>query len=139
LTYENAVNWLIENMDLDDFDSYLDFWENGIQTEETFSDKMLSNQRFRGLLDRAVFKQKPEWRYGDLPPLPFEQPPTPRRRISRERTFATIEEKKTTFTTKEVYLLNPNKARPTIIRELQELVRQKRIERVSKGVYRNVS
>jgi len=139
LTYENAVAWLIENTDLDEYDSYLDYWENGIQREETFSDKMLSNQRFRGLLDKAVFRQKPDWRFGDQPPLPFEQPPIPKRRTLQRTTFSTVANIQTTFTNKDVYALNPNRPRPSVRRELQELVRQGRIERVSKGVYKNVS
>lgn len=56
------------------------------------------------------------------------------RNINRAKTFNSIREFGT-FTTKDVYDYNQDRKQSSIRRELQELVREGKLERIRKGVY----
>lgn len=142
MTYENAVAWILEHYDLDDFDDYNDFWENGIKQDASFSPRLIDSTRFRDVIDRKVFSMKPEWKDGLQPPIGMEHPPIVKvyKRPARQRTLRSIRTfEQVEFTTKQVYEANPTRPRPSLRRELQELVKRNKIQRVRIGVYKNVS
>lgn len=56
------------------------------------------------------------------------------RTINRATTYNTIREK-ATFTVKDVYNYNPKRKQSSIRRELQELVKEGKLDRIRKGVY----
>ena len=53
----------------------------------------------------------------------------------RYKTFNKLRESGV-FTTQDAYNANPYRKQPSIRRELQELIKENKLERVSKGVYR---
>lgn len=128
MTYENAVKWIIENMNLNFFKDYKDFWENGVSQDPSFSPKLLKHPRFVELLSKAVFKRKPEWTLKDLP--------LGAKIAKRVRTFQSIATLQREFTTRDTYQRNPFRPRASIRSELQELVKEGRLKRVKRGVYK---
>lgn len=134
MTYENAVKWIIENMHLNQFESFKDLWDNGIDQDASFGEVLKKKDKFRDILTREVFKKKPDWRNKPKPDW-FVRGGTPIPERRKDVLISGLGDRADTFKPKEIAKelgLNTNTTR----RLFQELLKEGFLTRERRGVYR---
>ena len=123
--YEDLLDWIIEAYppkaySKEGFNSWLkDVKNNFIQDGKHFSDTIAE-------------EMKQFWLDNSLGKLGVPEKDT--RETKTAKTFNSIREQGT-FTTKDVYEFNKDRKKPSIRRELQQLVKEGKLERIRAGVY----
>lgn len=123
--YEDLIDWITDNYDPTDYKTFRE-WLHDVKLDFITSQKHFS--------DDIAEEMKDVW-HDNFPNRPFGFGASGEQKRKIDVTFERVREKEL-FTLKEVYDANPDRKRPSVRRELQELIRDNRIERVSKGVYR---
>lgn len=123
--YEDLLDWIIEAYPPkayrnEGFNAWLkDVKNNFLQDNKHFSDKIAE-------------EMKTFWQDNNLGKI--GTPEEDKRNIKRAKTFNSVREKGT-FTNQQVYELNQDRKFASIRRELQELVKEGKLERIRRGVY----
>lgn len=123
--YEDLIDWITDNYDPTDYKTFRE-WLHDVRLDFHTSNKHFSDD---------IAKEMKELWTDNFPSKPISERERLPETRKRNTVYNQVKEKEL-FTVKEVYDSNKNRPRASIRRELQELVRDNKIERVSKGVYR---
>lgn len=124
MTYKDLLDWAISTYPPKMYNTFNEWFGD---VKQNF---LLDNKEFPDEMHEVMQDAWIEGNFGKL-----GTPPEDTRKSKKAKTFNTIRELGI-FRNKDVYDINPNRKQASVRRELQELVKEGRLERVSKGVYR---